>query len=79
MKLNLLLVAALLVLLALGLLLGETALSAAQYAQAFGDPASGPGEILWAIRAPRVVAAAVVGAALGLACEPEFTAPSCSC
>ena len=67
MKLNLLLVAALLVLLALGLLLGETALSAAQYAQAFGDPASGPGEILWAIRAPRVVAAAVVGAALGLA------------
>ncbi|MBP8246238.1 MAG: iron ABC transporter permease [Phenylobacterium sp.] len=67
MKLNLSLIAGLLVLLALGLLLGETALSAAQYAQAFGDPGSGPGEILWAIRAPRVVAAAVVGAALGLA------------
>lgn len=67
MKLNLILIAALLVLLALGLLLGETPLSAAQYAQAFGAPASGPAEILWAIRAPRVVAAAVVGAALGLA------------
>lgn len=67
MRLNLVLVAVLLVLLALGLLLGETALTAAQYAQAFRDPASGPGEVLWAIRAPRVVAAAVVGGALGLA------------
>ena len=67
MRLNLVLVAALLVLLALGLLLGETSLSGLQYAQAFRDPASGPGEILWAIRAPRVVAAAVVGGALGLA------------
>ena len=67
MKLNLILIAALLVLLLLGLLLGETALSAAQYGQAFGEPMSGPGEIIWAIRAPRVVAAAVVGAALGLA------------
>ena len=67
MKLNLVLIVALLVLLALGLLLGETPLSAAQYAQAFGDPASGPGEILWAIRAPRVVAATVVGGGLGLA------------
>lgn len=67
MRLNLVLAAALLVLLALGLLLGETALTGAQYAQAFGDMASGPGEVLWAIRAPRVVAAAVVGAALGLA------------
>lgn len=67
MRLNLVLAAALLVLLALGLLLGETSLSGLQYAQAFRDPASGPGEILWAIRAPRVVAAAVVGGALGLA------------
>ena len=67
MRLNLGLVTGLLVLLALGLLLGETSLSGAQYAQAFRDPASGPGEILWAIRAPRVVAAAVVGGALGLA------------
>ncbi|MFD3264255.1 FecCD family ABC transporter permease [Phenylobacterium ferrooxidans] len=67
MRLNLVLIAALLVLLALGLLLGETSLSGLQYAQAFRDPASGPGEILWAIRAPRVVAAAVVGGALGLA------------
>ncbi|WP_310541401.1 iron ABC transporter permease [Phenylobacterium sp.] len=67
MRLNLVLAAALLVLLALGLLLGETALTGAQYAEAFRDPASGPAEILWAIRAPRVVAAAVVGGALGLA------------
>ncbi|CAN5672381.1 iron ABC transporter permease [soil metagenome] len=67
MKLNLILIAALLVLLAFGLLLGETPLSASQYVQAFSDPTSGPGEVLWAIRAPRVVAAAVVGGALGLA------------
>lgn len=52
--------------LAFALLLGETPLSAAQYAQAFADPTSGPGEILWAIRAPRAAAAAVVGAALGV-------------
>ena len=47
--------------------IGETALTPAQYTQAFIDPASGPGEILWAIRAPRAAAAALVGAALGLA------------
>lgn len=66
-RLILLLTAALVLSLALGLLLGETPLSLSQYAQAFGDPASGPGEVLWAIRAPRACAAAVVGAALGLA------------
>ncbi|MEO8812512.1 MAG: iron ABC transporter permease [Caulobacteraceae bacterium] len=47
--------------------LGETALSAAQYSQAFTTFGSAPGEILWTIRAPRAAAAAVVGAALGLA------------
>ena len=67
LRLNLLLVLILLGLLALGLLLGETPLSGAQYAQAFADPASAAGEILWTIRAPRAVAAAVVGGALGLA------------
>ncbi|MFY0400475.1 MULTISPECIES: FecCD family ABC transporter permease [Brevundimonas] len=47
--------------------LGETAFSAAQYAQALSDPASGPGEVLWLVRAPRAVCALLVGAALGLA------------
>lgn len=66
-RLNALLSVGLLVMLAAGLLLGETQLTSAQFAQAFADPNSGPGEILWSIRAPRAVAAAVVGAALGLA------------
>ncbi|RAK61504.1 iron ABC transporter permease [Phenylobacterium hankyongense] len=67
LRLNLLLALGLLALIAAGLWLGETRLSAAQVAQAVADPASGPGEVLWRIRAPRTVAAAVVGAALGLA------------
>ena len=66
-RLNLLLALGVLVLMAAGLWLGETALTAAQLSRAFSDPTSGPGEILWTIRAPRTVAAAVVGAALGLA------------
>ena len=53
--------------LALGLALGEAPLSAGQYLQALQDPASAPAEIVWAIRAPRALAAALVGAALGLA------------
>jgi iron complex transport system permease protein len=64
--LNLGLALGLLVLIAAGLLLGETQLTAAQLAQAFADPASGPHEVLFAIRLPRTVCAAVVGAALGL-------------
>ncbi len=46
--------------------LGETPLTLAQYAQALAHPASPPGEVLWSIRAPRVLVAALVGAALGL-------------
>jgi iron complex transport system permease protein len=65
--LNIALLFGLLVMVASGLLLGETQLTGAQLAQAFADPASGPGEVLWGIRAPRTLAAAVVGAALGLA------------
>ncbi|WP_428155415.1 FecCD family ABC transporter permease [Brevundimonas sp.] len=53
--------------LALAMLAGETAFSGAQYAAAFGDPKSGPAEVLWQVRAPRAVCALVVGAALGLA------------
>jgi iron complex transport system permease protein len=45
--------------------LGETPLSLQQYADAF-RPGSSVGEVLWSIRAPRVAAAALVGAALGL-------------
>ena len=67
LPLNLGLVAVLLLLGGVGVALGETQLSHAQLAQAFADPSSGPGEILWGIRAPRTAAAAVVGAALGLA------------
>jgi iron complex transport system permease protein len=48
-------------------LFGETTFTADQYAAAFGDPASGPAEVLWQVRAPRVVTALLVGAALGLA------------
>lgn len=46
--------------------LGEAGFSAEQYRQAFSDLSSAPAEILWQVRAPRVVAAAVTGAALGL-------------
>ena len=61
--LGLLIVAAL----ALAILAGETAFSGAQYAAAFGDPKSGPAEVLCQVRAPRAVCALIVGAALGLA------------
>jgi iron complex transport system permease protein len=67
LALNLLLGFAVLALAAAGLLLGETQLTGAQFAQAFGDPASGPGQVLFEIRLPRTAAALVVGAALGLA------------
>ena len=48
-------------------LLGESVFDGRQWTQAFTDPASGPGEVLWQVRAPRVVTALMVGAALGLA------------
>jgi len=67
LALNLALLAILVALAAAGIAFGETTLTHAQVAQAFADPHSGPGEVLWAIRAPRTAAAAVVGAALGLA------------
>jgi iron complex transport system permease protein len=64
-----LVILALLLLAALGLsvALGETALSLAQYREAFAAPGSAPAEILFGIRAPRAACAALVGAALGLA------------
>ena len=64
-------IALLIVLLALAmaaaLALGEVPLSSVQYLQALTHPSMPAGEIVWTIRAPRTVAAAVVGAALGLA------------
>lgn len=53
--------------LVLAVLFGETTLSGAQLMQAVREPTSGPGEVLWAVRAPRAVCAVMVGAALGLA------------
>ena len=49
----------------IGTALGETQLSLAQYGQAF-RPGGAVAEVIWSIRAPRVCAAALVGAALGL-------------
>ena len=63
--------AVLVVLLGLALVLsigfGETSLTVSQYHQSFFDPVSAPGEIVWSLRAPRAAAAALAGAALGLA------------
>lgn len=57
----------LVVALAAAVLTGETVFSGSQYRQALFDPASGPAEVLWQVRAPRAVCALVVGVALGLA------------
>lgn len=66
-RLNLILIGALLAAVVVAVLLGETAFSGAQFAEAFAAPASGPGEVLWQVRGPRAVTALIVGAALGLA------------
>jgi len=50
-----------------GLMLGESVLTLAQYRQALQDPGSPPGEVIWTIRAPRVLMAALIGGSLGLA------------
>ncbi len=47
--------------------LGETPLTLSQYGQGLTRPNSPAAEILWTIRAPRAVSAALVGAALGMA------------
>jgi iron complex transport system permease protein len=65
-RINLMLAVALAVALIAALTLGEVGLSGAHYAQAFSDPGSGPGLILWQVRAPRAICAVAVGAALGL-------------
>lgn len=65
-RLTLGLAVAILVASVMGLLLGETAFSMAQMGQALADPGSGPAEVFWQVRAPRVATALMVGAALGL-------------
>ncbi|MEH6665038.1 MAG: iron ABC transporter permease [Brevundimonas sp.] len=65
-RLSLLLGLAILVAAAFALTLGEVALTADQYRLAFADPASVEAEVLWRVRAPRVVCALMVGAGLGL-------------
>jgi iron complex transport system permease protein len=67
MRLLILLIGGLTLAFALSIAFGEVALSAAQYAQALADPSSPAGTILYGIRAPRAAAAALTGAALGLA------------
>jgi iron complex transport system permease protein len=57
----------LLLALVVAVLVGETGMSARDYLAAFADPVGPSGEILWSIRAPRAVMAALIGAALGLA------------
>lgn len=52
--------------LVLSLAVGEAPLTAAQFAAAIRDPGSAPGEVIFQLRAPRALAAAFVGAALGL-------------
>ncbi|WP_426028506.1 FecCD family ABC transporter permease [Brevundimonas sp. TWP2-3-4b2] len=66
-RLTLILAALIVAAVVAGIMLGESLFDASQWAQAFSDPASGPGVVLWQVRAPRVVTALMVGAALGLA------------
>lgn len=51
----------------LGLGLGEVALGLDDFGKALTQPGSGPGEILWSVRAPRTLCAILTGGCLGLA------------
>ena len=66
-RLLLLLTLALVSIGASSLLLGEAPLGLHGFAAALADPSSVQGQILWQLRAPRFLGAALVGAALGLA------------
>lgn len=66
-RLNLGLVVALALAVAAAVAWGETSLAWSDYARAFADPASPVADVLWRIRLPRALTAALVGAALGLA------------
>ncbi|MFN3470973.1 MAG: hypothetical protein ACK4Z7_14850, partial [Novosphingobium sp.] len=60
-RLCMLMVGALALAAVLAVTLGETSFSLQQYGQALFQPSSAPAEVLWTIRAPRVVVAALVG------------------
>ncbi|MFC0632498.1 FecCD family ABC transporter permease [Brevundimonas balnearis] len=49
------------------IVVGEVDLTAAQWREALGAPGSSPWLVVWEVRAPRTVCAALVGGALGLA------------
>lgn len=66
LQLNLGLGAGLLVVIGIAVAMGEASLSTDQYGVAFTEPGSPEAEILWAVRAPRAIVAALVGGALGL-------------
>ncbi|MCC7268316.1 MAG: iron ABC transporter permease [Caulobacteraceae bacterium] len=66
-RLNLGLAAALALAVAAAVAWGETSFAWADYARALADPASPVADVLWRIRLPRALTAALVGAALGLA------------
>ncbi len=66
-RLYALLIVGLVVVAAASLLVGEATLTPAQYLAALRDPHSIPAEVVWGLRTPRFFAAALVGAALGLA------------
>jgi iron complex transport system permease protein len=51
---------------AAGLLVGEVSLPISAYGDAFTNPQSFGAEILWSIRLPRLLTAAIIGALLGL-------------
>ena len=65
-RLSLLLGLAILAAAGFALTFGEVALTADQYRLAFADASSVEAEVLWNVRAPRIVCALLVGAALGL-------------
>lgn len=65
-RLSLLLGLAILVAAGFALTFGEVALTADQYRLAFTEGTSVEAEVLWNVRAPRIVCALLVGAALGL-------------
>jgi len=65
--LNFLLTSGIVLLILVGLLLGETRLTSAQIVEALTVPTSGSADVVFGIRLPRTMAALSVGASLGLA------------
>lgn len=66
-RLNGALMVGIIMVLTAGVMLGEVAFSAGDYARALTDPGSLEAEVLWQVRLPRSLVALLVGASLGLA------------